>query len=68
MASPVLYAGAPGLNLALTHIILCFHFPFFFFFVFFFFFEVLRPASVKSINAAGEICSLFLMLLKRWKR
>jgi len=29
--------------------------------------QVLRLASVKSIKAAGEVCSLFLMLLKRWK-
>ena len=45
-----------------------FSFSVFVFFCLSFFFEVLRPASVKSINAAGEICSLFLMLLKRWKR
>ncbi|KAJ7394471.1 hypothetical protein OS493_000282 [Desmophyllum pertusum] len=29
--------------------------------------QVSRNASVDSINSAGELCSVFLMLLKRWK-
>ena len=30
--------------------------------------QVSRSASVDSINASGELCSVFLMLLERWKR
>lgn len=29
--------------------------------------QVSRSASVDSINASGELCSVFLMLLERWK-
>lgn len=29
--------------------------------------QVSRKVSLESINAAGEVCSMFLMLLKRWK-
>ena len=30
--------------------------------------QVSRRVSLESINAAGEVCTMFLMLLKRWKR
>ena len=32
------------------------------------FLQVSRSASVDSINSSGELCSVFLMLLERWKR